>query len=168
MIAEISSLISSSKAAYDIAKGVNALKSEVDRSESISKILEVLLTVQTQALSVNAIAQKLQEEKYELTKKMMEHENWSKIELQYELKEITSDIFVYIYKKSEESTEPIHWLCTNCYKDKIKSIIRLASEGSGSKKYVCHHCKNEFYIRHGSSGSPSSNSGHGPTSWMGA
>ena len=63
MIAEIGSLLTSSKVAYDIAKGISALKSDVDRNESISKILEVLLTVQTNALSVNAIAQELQEEK---------------------------------------------------------------------------------------------------------
>lgn len=168
MIAEISSLITTSKAAYDIAKGIISLKSDIDKNESISKILEVLLSVQTQALSVNAIAQKLQEEKYELAKKVMEFENWSKTELQYELKEITSGVFVYVYKKIKNSSEPIHWLCTNCYKDKRKSIIRLASGGSGSKKYHCPHCKDEFYIRHSSSSSYQPDRDGGPDSWMSA
>ncbi len=145
MIAEISSLIASSKAAYDIAKGISSLKSEIDRNESISKILEVLLSVQTQTLSVNAIAQKLQEEKYELTKKLMEFEKWAKTETQYRLEEVAPSVFVYAYKKTDLS-DPEHWLCTNCFKDRIKSIIRLASKGSGIKKYICPHCKDEFYI----------------------
>ena len=168
MIAEISSLVASSKAAYDIVKGINSLKSEVDRNESVSKVLEALLSVQTQALSVNAIAQKLQEEKYELTKKVMEFEKWAETEQQYDLKEIAPGIFVYSYKEGIEFTEPKHWLCTNCWKDKIKSIIRLSSEGSGSKKYICPHCKDEFYIGHGSSGSYSPNRDSSPHDWMGA
>ena len=146
MIAEISSLIASSKAAYNIAKGISSLKSEIDRNESISKILEVLLAVQTQALSVNAIAQKLQEEKYELTKKLMEFEKWAETETQYKLEKVAPGVFVYAYKKTDTSSDPEHWLCTNCYKDRIKSIIRLASKGSSIKKYICPHCKDEFYI----------------------
>lgn len=147
MFAEISSLIASSKAAYEIAKGISSLKSEIDRNESISKILEELLSVQTQTLSVNAIAQKLQEEKYELTKKLMEFEKWAKTETQYRLEKVAPGVFVYAYKKTDLS-DPEHWLCTNCYKDRIKSIIRLAStsKGSGIKKYICPHCKDEFYI----------------------
>lgn len=168
MLAEISSLVASSKAAYDIAKGINSLKSEVDRNESISKILEVLLAVQTQALSVNAVAQKLQEEKYELAKKVMKFEKWSETESQYELKEVAPGTFVYSYKEGIELTEPKHWLCTNCWKDKIKSIIHLANEGSGNRKYHCPHCKDEFYIRHGSSNSYSPDRGGSQHSWMGA
>lgn len=145
MFAEISSLIASSKAAYEIAKGISSLKSEIDRNESISKILEELLSVQTQTLSVNAIAQKLQEEKYELTKKLMEFEKWAKTETQYRLKEVAPSVFVYAYKKTDLS-DPEHWLCTNCYKDRIKSIIHFTSKGSGIKKYICPHCKDEFYI----------------------
>ena len=99
MIAEISSLISFVKTACDIAKGLSTFKSDVDRNESISKILEILLSIQTQVLSVNAIAQKLQEEKYEITQKLMKFEKWSETETQYELKEIASGVFVYACKK---------------------------------------------------------------------
>lgn len=143
---KISSLIASSKAAYDIAKGISSLKSEIDRNEGISKILEVLLSVQTLVLSVNAIAQKLQEEKYELTKKLKEYEKWAETETQYKLAEVARSVFVYAYEKTDTSSDPGHWLCTNCYKDRIKSIIRLASKGTGIKKYICPHCEDEFYI----------------------
>lgn len=141
MIAEISSLISSSKVAYDIAMGVSALKSEVDRDEAISKVLKVLLAVQGDALSVNAAAQKLQEEKYELAKKVMEFEKWAEAEKQYELKEVIRGVFVYSYKKENELTQPIHWLCTNCWKDKIKSILQRTSS---INTYECPKCKTEI------------------------
>ncbi|HAB54653.1 MAG TPA: hypothetical protein DCE80_21150 [Ignavibacteriales bacterium] len=137
MIAEISSFISSAKTAYDIAKGISTLKSDVGRNESISKILEILLSVQTQALSVNEIAQKLQEEKYEITQKLMKFEKWSETETQYELKEIASGVFVYACKKTNPPSEPMHWLCTNCWKDRMKSIIQKTLSDS----YACPKCK---------------------------
>ncbi len=141
MITEISSLISSLKATYDIAKGINALKSDVERNESISKILEILVSVQFQASAVLAKAHKLEIEKYNLTKKLMELEKWSETEKQYGLKEIASGIFVYVYKKTEKLSEPIHWLCTNCWKDKIKSIIQKTLGDA----YACPKCKTELY-----------------------
>lgn len=169
MIAEIGSLLTSVNAAYTIAKGINALKSDVDRNESISKILEVLISVQFQTSSMLAKAHELEIEKHDLTKKIMDFEKWSETETQYELKEIASGIFVYSYKPTIDPTKPKHWLCTNCYKDKIKSIIRLSFEGDSANQYACPNCKDNFSIRHTSSGSSSPFRGSGgPNSWMGS
>ena len=144
MIAEIGSLISSSKAAYDIAKGISSLKSEVDRNESISKILEVLLAVQMNALSVNAIAQKLQEDKRELAQKIMEFEKWSETETQYELKEIAAGVFVYSYKRTVKPSEPIHWLCAKCYNERKKSILQRRKHLPDGIHYLCNNCNSNF------------------------
>ena len=46
MLTEATALISSAKVAIDIAKGINSLKSDVQRSEAIAKILDTLITVQ--------------------------------------------------------------------------------------------------------------------------
>ena len=151
MITEIGSLLTSVNAAYTIAKGISALKSDVDRNESISKILEVLISVQFQASSVLAKAHELEAEKHNLTKKIMDFEDWAETEAQYELKEIARGIFVYSTKEGVRPAVPVHYLCTNCYKDKIKSIIRLSYEGSDGKQYTCPNCKDLISIRHGSS-----------------
>lgn len=147
MIAEIGSLLTSSKVAYDIAKGISALKSDVDRNESISKILEVLLTVQTNALSVNAIAQELQEEKYALTQKIMEFEKWSETENQYELKEIAIGVFVYSRNSAMASSEPKHYLCARCFNERKKSILQRFSHSFDGIHYVCHTCTSEIIDR---------------------
>lgn len=169
MIAELSALLSSSKVAYDIAKGVSALKSDVDRNESISKILEILLSVQTQALSVNKIAQELQEEKHELTRRVMEFERWFETEQQYELKEIATGIFVYSYKVADNPSKPMHWLCPKCYQEKKAHIIQFESESAGGTHYLCPNCNMKIKIKHKTSSSPSPDYGHGgPKSWMGA
>lgn len=140
MIAEISSFIASSKAAYDIAKGINALKSDVDRNESISKILEVLITAQFQASAVMAKAHETEIEKHNLTKKLMELEKWSETEKQYELQEVYSGIFAYVYKKDEGAKEPVHWLCPNCWQEKIKSILQCDCKNEYASSYTCQRC----------------------------
>jgi hypothetical protein len=148
MIAEISSLITSSKAAYDIAKGISALKSEVGKDEAISKILEVLISVQTEALSVNTIAQKLQQENYDLKSKILEYENWSETEQQYELKEVAPGTFIYSYKQSQDKTKPDHWLCPKCFQEKKTHILQLHYEGSaGPSEYICSNCNTVIKIR---------------------
>ena len=144
---ELTSLISSSKAAYDIAKGISALKSGVERNESISKILEVLISVQTNALNVNAMAQDLQDEKRALSQKLMELENWAVTECQYELKEIATGLFVYIYKNMNDPSKPIHWLCAKCFNDKKAHIIQLDRESAAGKHYFCPNCSNKYFIQ---------------------
>ena len=147
MITEISSLITSTKAAYEIAKGISALKSEVDKNESISKILEVLLAVQKDALSVSMIAQQLQEEKSDLSKKLLEFEKWSETEEKYELKEIAKGIFVYSYKMVDPSSKPMHWLCPKCFQEKKAHIIQLDYDSSTVKRYCCPNCKTVLEIQ---------------------
>jgi hypothetical protein len=144
MITEISSLIASSKAAYDIAKGISSLKSEVERNENISKILEVLISVQTQALSVNTIAQKLQEEKFNLTQKIMEFENWSEIKGNYELKELAPGIPAYLRKKSDENKDLTLWICPYCYDKKQESFLQKECHYETAGFYFCPRCRTPF------------------------
>lgn len=146
MIAEISSLVASTQTAVTIAKGLASIYVDDKVKERTSELLSILLSVQGDALTMQAKHQKLLQIKNDLEQKIMESEKWAETELQYELKQVAPDTFVYSYKGGIESAEPKHWLCTNCWKDKIKSIIRLSSEYSGSKKYICPHCKDDFYI----------------------
>jgi hypothetical protein len=144
MMTELSSLIASVKAAYDIAKGVNSLKSEVDRNQSISKILEILLTVQTNALSVNAIAQKLQEEKSDLTKRIMEFENWAQTKSNYDLKEVGPGIPAYVRKQGDDSKEPPMWVCPYCYNKKKESFLQREYHFGEAGYYFCPECDTIF------------------------
>ena len=144
MLAEMTSLITSTKAAYDIAKGVSTLQSEVDRNQAVSKILEVLVSVQFQASSVLAKMNELEVEKHELTKKLLELESWSKTEKKYQLKEIASGVFIYEHQPVNESSEPLHWLCATCFQDRQKSILQRKQKSVGGIIYICHKCQSEI------------------------
>jgi hypothetical protein len=90
--------------------------------------------------------QSLLRDKDKLSKKVMEFENWSETERQYELKKIASGIFVYCYKKTKDSKDPLHWLCTNCYKKKKASILQLETKRFSGKYYFCPDCKTTIHI----------------------
>lgn len=138
------SIFASAKTAYDIAKGINTLKTDVERNKAVSKILEVLLSVQNDALSMKEKHSLLLTEKDNLAQKIMEFEKWDKVELQYELKEIASGVFVYVYKKTNNSSQPEHYLCAKCYQDRKKSIFQRTNQNLHGTKYICHTCKSEI------------------------
>src|SRR3972149_10809607 len=139
-ITEIAALLSSAKGAYDIAKGVSSLSADVQRNESISKILEALIAIQGEALSVQERYQKVLEEKNELSARLKNFEQWSDIEQLYELKDLGGNVFVYAYKKTESSVEPMHYLCTNCYTAEKKSILQCLGTYVTGTDYICHTC----------------------------
>lgn len=139
-IAEITALISSAKTAYDIAKGVSSLSAEVQRNESISKILEALIAIQSEALAMQEKYQRILEEKNELKTKLREFEQWSETERLYELKDLGGNVFVYAFKMAEGSNEPMHYVCANCFKDRKKSILQCLGTASYGTTYHCQAC----------------------------
>jgi len=141
---EVASLFTSAKIAYEIAKGISSLKSEVERNEAVSKILEILISVQKDAFLMQEKHSLLLREKDDMTKKLMEFEKWDETEYQYELKEIYPGILLYGYKEREHAKSPMHWLCPNCWHDKKKSILQRSFHDSDSGRYTCPKCKNIF------------------------
>ena len=138
-------LFASAKTAYDIAKGISALNTDVERNQAVSKILEVLLSVQNDALLMKEKHSLFLTEIDNLKKKISEFEKWSEIESQYDLKEIAAGVFVYAYKKTDKAIEPSHWLCAKCFNtDKKKSIFQRFSHNSHGVHYKCHTCGSEI------------------------
>jgi rubrerythrin len=139
------SIITSVKVAYDIAKGISSLKSEVERNEAVSKVLEVLISVQFQASAVLAHNHDLETEKYNLAKKIVEFENWAETERNHETTEVIPDIRVYIAKGLDDKVrQSANWYCTNCWTDKIQSILHLENKNDYVVSYFCPKCKNTF------------------------
>jgi hypothetical protein len=139
-----SSLYVSAKAAYEIAKGISALKTEVERNQAVSKVLEVLLSVQNDALSMQEKQSFLLTEKDNLIKKIAEFEKWSEIESQYELKDIAPGVPVYAYKKTDKATQPFHLLCANCFSKRQKGHYVKSEMTYDGTHYKCLNCDKEI------------------------
>lgn len=95
VIAEITVVIKSIKAALNIAKGMKSLNDTVVRNESVSKLLDTLISLQMQALEVQSQAQALDIENFEMKRKLLEAEDWKKTEENYKLKDLGANVYVY-------------------------------------------------------------------------
>ena len=146
VIGEVSTLTTSIQSAFEIVK---SLKSSYDAraiTQAQSDILEQLFTIRSDALTLQEKHLALINEKEELTKKLMEFEQWAKTESEYDLKEIIPDVFVYSSKISQNSKMPTHWLCPNCWEDRKKSIFQRIRRTSDGNVYLCYRCKYDFFI----------------------
>lgn len=137
------SLFAQAKIAYDIAKGINSLNTTVEINMAVSKVLEILLSVQGNALAMQSQYQELLKTKNELEQKIVEFETWSETERQYDLKEFAPGVSAYAYKNTSETGDPMHWLCPNCWQDRKKSILQRRYHHANSGSYICNRC-NKF------------------------
>lgn len=144
MITELTSLIASSKTAYDIAKGLTSVYVDEKVRERTSELIGILLSVQGDALSVNAKHQELLQEKYNLEKKIMEFEEWSATKNNYELKELAPGVSAYLRKKINETEESTLWICPYCYNNKKESFLQRECVYETSGFYFCPTCRTPF------------------------
>jgi hypothetical protein len=145
---EISSLLTSAKIAFDLTKGITALKSEVDRNQAVSKILEVLIAVQTDALSMQEKQSSLTSRITELESQLQQLKNWESELQRYQLKRFAFGGYAYSLKLGMENGEPHHYLCAPCINQRKKSIL----QPSADVFLRCSLCHEEIKIANPSSG----------------
>lgn len=148
VIAEGTALITSIKGTIDIIKGLKLSYDARTFAQAQSEILEQLFTIRADALALQEKHLALINEKEELIKKLMEFEQWKQTESEYELKKIILGIYAYSLKKSQQSEEPSHWLCTNCWKDRKESILQAEFDNGEEAKYFCPECGFSFRYYH--------------------
>lgn len=157
MLGEISTGLSSLKAAMDILKGLNAANTvatinevKISLQERVMEAREALTAAhETQAVSLQRIRQ--------LEQEIMELKDWEREKQRYQLQAIDRGVFAYMPKSGMENGEPPHWLCPNCFGKRHKSFLqfkgqdtRLGGGRGDHSTYGCDGCKSTvkvFYTR---------------------
>lgn len=150
---EVPSLLASAKAAYDIAKGINALKNEVDRNQAVSKILEVLIAVQSDALSMQEKHSLLTAKIQQLEKECDRLKDWQAEKDRYELREIAPGLFARIEKGLVGNLQSAHKFCATCFEQNSKAPLQQEKIRVGRRlSLTCHRCKStvifDSYLKH--------------------
>lgn len=150
MAFELSALVSSIRVAYDLAKGIGSLKLETERNKAVADILRVLVSVEHDSIALKEKYDLMLEEKDALAEKLVKLEDWKLTEKRYELKQLHRGVFAYVLKEAAQAKEPIHWLCTNCWSQKKKSILQAKYDTETAARYVCLACPAEIHWKKGS------------------
>jgi hypothetical protein len=138
MLAEIVAIGTGIANTAKALKGLLDTVQDVKTREQIRGIQDDLIGLQTNLLAVQAQYQALAEAKSDVEKKLVAYENWDAEAARYQLQEVASGIFVYVLKPENAGSEPIHWLCPNCFQRREKSI--LTKPTVDHLNYKCHRC----------------------------
>ena len=139
MVGEIFAGIGALKTAFDMSKAI------VDMSDAVKRD-RLSIDLQKEILSALAAQSELTEEIGQLKEKLRSFEKWDAEKERYKLRQIATGAFAYALEKERAAGEPAHWLCTDCYENRKKSILKIAgaAEKSGADihkaLWKCHVC----------------------------
>lgn len=140
MVAEITQAFSEIKIFSDLAMLVQKQKVDAAVRDKAIEAQAAIISLQSAMLSLQGQYAELMMEKDELERRLVEIENWTGEVQRYQLKEIAEGIFVRELKQDQAGAEPVHWLCTNCFAHRKKSILQRHAQD-----YVCPRCSAKIY-----------------------
>lgn len=154
MFAELTVGLGSLKAAFELAKSLNAGATQTAVNE-VKLALQGHLFSAQEALSGAREAQTAALDRIrDLEQQIAQFEDWEGQKQRYQLQDIwNASAFAYALKPGMEEGEPPHWLCANCFQRRQKSILqsRGNQEKPGDRRgdfaiWACNACKAEVRI----------------------
>lgn len=145
-VTAIQAAIGSLKTAADIAKAMKGLNDASAVQGEVIKLQSEILSAQTSAISAQSEQSSLLLQIRELQEEVVRIQAWETEKLRYFLTEVGNGTFVYALNE-EDSSEPPHKLCANCFNHREKSILQPEKRPVGrSKVLLCHNCGAEIYV----------------------
>lgn len=147
VLAETSAALSGLKAAYDIAKGIQALNTSTEVRQATSEMLDALITARTQAFeAVETEASRLKQIR-DLEAEIVRLKAWDGEKQRYQLKRFYPGTYAYELKLEMAAGEPTHRLCASCYGRGEKAILQaMAKSEQGRRIHQCPSCRTEITI----------------------
>jgi DNA repair exonuclease SbcCD ATPase subunit len=152
-MAAIGGAVSGLKAALEIGKGIQALKTSTEVRQKTSDLLDALLDARMKLVEAANTQSALLQQIEELEQKIASFEHWDSEKQRYQLKAIDAGAFAYMHKPGMENGEPAVWLCQTCFEKRHKSPLQfrsqLTSPGGGRgmhAKWGCNLCKAEVMV----------------------
>jgi len=137
--------ISGLKTAGDIAKSLLDLKTVSEVRGKVIELQSVILSAQGSAMEANARQSALIEQISALKKEITDIKAWEEEKQRYDLVAPMGSVLVYAIKKECAGSEPPHWICTNCYENRRKTILnQVRSKNSSFWHILCPVCKSQI------------------------
>lgn len=146
-VTEIAGLMSSLKAAKDIAQTMIGLRDAAAFQAKAIEFQSKILDAQNAAFAAQEERSALVERVHDLEQEVARLEAWDAEKQRYELKDVGSGALAYALKNEAGGTEPPHWICAKCYEDGKKSILQPETRNPGRTEWmVCHRCDADIIV----------------------
>lgn len=137
-IIEATAVVSSIKAAFDIAKGVQSLQTSTEVKQAVAEMLDKLVTARMQAMEAAQTEEALLKEVSDLKAEVERLKAWDGEKQRYQLKRFHPGSFAYVMKPEMAAGDPPHSICAHCYQQTKKSLLQ--DTGRRYNRYRTHHC----------------------------
>lgn len=149
-LSAIAAALSSLNALKDIAQAMIGLRDAQALQGKVIEFNNAIIDAQTKIFLVNEERAALLERVSILEKEIADLEAWETTKNRYELKRTNGGGLVWSLKSEAQTSETPHQICTNCYKDRKRSILQpkgrsVAAQQMGEwQKLYCPACKSEI------------------------
>lgn len=153
MLAELTAGYQATKATLDIAKGIQALKTEAEINSAVIDIQRLTIEAQQNLMQAQASHTSLVGRVAQLEEEIANLKDWSAERECYQLVDVYRGAFAFMPKPGMERGQPAHWLCTNCFDQGRKSYMQFKGQDRGpggsngqETAYGCNGCKGSIKV----------------------
>jgi hypothetical protein len=150
-VATIAAGYQSLKSAFEIGKTLLKLSASVEIQDRIREMNEKILAAQESAIASRDYQSALLKQISELETKIAEFEKWDAEAERYELADVRSKAdprgtaIVYVLKEARDPSKPQHFLCTQCFEERHKSILQK-EKLFRNEVLICNRCESILYL----------------------
>ena len=126
MVGEIFAGLGALKSALDIAKGLKEIDDVTRRNAAVIELQEKILSAQSAQVSLVERVRELEKEELKFALKHGDIEKQ-----RYQLTDVGDGTFAYALQQSVSGSEPLHYICANCYEQSKKLILHHMQMGGG-------------------------------------
>jgi hypothetical protein len=153
MIAETAALVGSLKTLYDLASGLQAMKTDTEIKMATADLLNAVITTRQQVFETQKAEDVLLAKNRELEAEIQRLTAWGDEKQRYEMKRYWPGSVAWTLKPSMAGGQPIHHLCAQCFQAGKPGYLQATTERHlRDYIYRCTSCSASMPIGHEESG----------------
>jgi uncharacterized protein YcgI (DUF1989 family) len=148
-VADFAALFSSLQVITNLTKFmIDARDASVIRAKAIELQREIIATQQG-AIAANLSHSAMLDRVRQLEKEVADLKAWDAEREKYKLTKMSqcTDVLGYALKEQRDPTEPVHFLCANCFEGRIKSILQREKRFGRNEVLFCPRCRTELFTQ---------------------
>jgi hypothetical protein len=118
------------KVAADMAVGLSKLHTSAEVDAKAIELQRVILSLLGNAVSAQVEQSSMIQRISDLEEEIRRAKAWEETKQHYKLRQPRPGTFVYTFQDQGENSEPVHWICANCYEESKKSILQAVKTTS--------------------------------------
>jgi len=147
MTMELAALMTALGHATNVFKTAVQARDDAKRLEATADINSTLAEISARYAAVAQQQLALLEKNEALSKQLAAYDKWEQEKIRYVLRQLPSGGFIYALNPAQKTHKPPHWLCTNCYESRYKSVLQLEIPATGESCWTCPKCENKVLSR---------------------